>query len=289
MSNLHKQSRTRCYSPMTIPRKGGLGPTDRITIPCGKCAACINRLAQSWQIRLAVEQKYAVSAFFITLTYATENLPFNACGFPVVNVRDCQLFLKRLRKKTVQGVRYYLVSEYGSNSNRPHYHAILFLPFCLSSSDLYKLIEDTWQLGFVHIGDVNIKSLKYVTKYVFKKQILLHESQTKCFSLQSRKPGLGSQYVKTHAQYHTSNQDFTIKQDSGSIATMPRYFVEKIFTAREREQRSFEASVHANVALEEEQTEFYKNNPTGNFFQYKTELIEQFVNNLSKTSKKSIL
>ena len=117
--NYNYLSRTSCYSPMSIPRPNGRGSTDRITVPCNKCVACTSRLRQAWAFRLAQEAKTAETAFFITLTYAPEHLPVNEDGLPFVSKRDCQLFLKRLRRSLPnRKIRYYLVSEYGTERRR---------------------------------------------------------------------------------------------------------------------------------------------------------------------------
>ena len=52
--------------------------------------------------------------------------------------RDFQLFMKRLRKKySDDRIRFYACGEYGSETFRPHYHAILF-GLHLDDLELYK-------------------------------------------------------------------------------------------------------------------------------------------------------
>ena len=41
-------------------------------VPCGKCAACMQRKRSEWSVRLQNELQYASSAAFITLTYSDE-------------------------------------------------------------------------------------------------------------------------------------------------------------------------------------------------------------------------
>ena len=59
---------------------------------------------------------------YITLTYNDDHLPANGSLQP----RDLQLFWKRLRKARTPGIRYYACGEYGDQTARPHYHAIIF-------------------------------------------------------------------------------------------------------------------------------------------------------------------
>ena len=73
-------------------------------------------------------------ACFVTLTYDDEHLPREDRkvydwmidqevifkNVPVHRVRDCQLFLKRLRKDNPDvKIRYFLVSEFGPRTLRP--------------------------------------------------------------------------------------------------------------------------------------------------------------------------
>ena len=88
---------------------------------------------------------------------------------------------KRLRKAFPNNkIRYYHCGEYGDQSNRPHYHAILH---GINFSDWYYLfdspsgepiytsptLEKIWSKGFVTIGEVTFESAAYVARYVLKK------------------------------------------------------------------------------------------------------------------------
>eukprot|EP01043_Picozoa_sp_COSAG02_P068353 COSAG02_NODE_11317_length_1749_cov_1.025455_4_plen_67_part_01 len=61
---------------------------------------------------------------FITLTFSPEEL--NKRGNPdSLDVRDFQLFMKRLRKKHQHKIRFFNCGEYGEKNQRPHYHALI--------------------------------------------------------------------------------------------------------------------------------------------------------------------
>lgn len=83
---------------------------------------------------------------------------------------DAQKFLKRLRKHLTkyynEKIRYYIVSEYGPRTYRPHYHAILFF----NSSDVYanlgKVLSKTWPLGHFDYSQSRGGSANYVASYI---------------------------------------------------------------------------------------------------------------------------
>lgn len=103
-----------CTSPVRV--NGDL-------FPCGKCINCRAKSRQEWVFRLRMEYRNCDFGLFVTLTYDDDHLPSDG-----VSIRDVQLFLKRLRKKyKSKTLRYYICSEYGDNTHRAHYHALLFL------------------------------------------------------------------------------------------------------------------------------------------------------------------
>lgn len=46
--------------------------------------------------------------------------------YPTLRKRHYQLFFKRLRKWYGKPIRYFGTGEYGSKTQRPHYHFIIF-------------------------------------------------------------------------------------------------------------------------------------------------------------------
>lgn len=110
-------------------------------VPCGKCPECRNRRATGWAFRILQEYKKATTAHFLTLTYDETRVPRNNdTGYATLNKSDVQNFIKRLRKYSKKGtkkIRYYAVGEYGSETQRPHYHIIIF-------NAKTELIEKAW-------------------------------------------------------------------------------------------------------------------------------------------------
>lgn len=126
---------------------------------------------------------------FVTLTYDDQHLRLNDDLEPTLCKRDLQLFFKRLRKR-IGPFRYYACGEYGENTQRPHYHAILF--------GVSPLLEPTilkeWKNGFIFVGSVARESMQYVAGYVTKKLgDATDRNVAREFSVMSLRPALGVQ------------------------------------------------------------------------------------------------
>lgn len=155
-----------CLTPLLLKDK--LGKV--VNVPCGHCINCRKERSKAWGFRLMCECANWQSSVFLTLTYDEEHVTFvHDVSYPFYSTlvpRDLQLFIKRLRK-ALDGrqIRYYACGEYGTNTLRPHYHAILF---GVDFSDL-PVIDRCWQMGFVKLDEVNVATCNYVAGYVQKK------------------------------------------------------------------------------------------------------------------------
>ena len=203
-------------------------------VPCGKCEFCLSQRRSDWSLRLRHEFDYSVTAYFITLTYDDSKLPINKFGFPEVNKRDIQLFLKRFRK-AIQPfkIRYYIVSEYGPTTHRPHYHGIIFnFPVELRRR-FDTILVNSWDKGFITSSTVNDARISYVTHYcLFSKE---NPSNTaKNFMLCSRRPLIGAGFVDRFRDLDYFNCNTTdllsVRQDSGLSrkVRIPRIYREKL-------------------------------------------------------------
>nr|CAI9750321.1 replication initiation protein [Cressdnaviricota sp.] len=227
------------------------GKADGIPFPCGQCLSCRINKRRVWTLRLMLENYYHEKACFVTLTYRDDDLPFDLCsGVPVLEKRDCQLWLKRLRKRfNGTEVRYYLAGEYGTRSKRPHYHAILFgigpeqldPQFFLyggksgGEKGLEKRVtplSKTWSFGLVHVGEVTRQSIQYVAGYVTKKFTKKGDGYVPEFSLMSRRPGIGSQAVGQIAavlqQYNLEERTQRQLRIDGKKWPLGRYLLDKL-------------------------------------------------------------
>lgn len=161
-----------------------------IFVPCGKCLACRVNRRREWTQRLLHEANFASSAYFITLTYDEEHLPFDEDGNPCVSKTDIQDFMQDLRNE-YRGVtiRYFIGSEYG-DLGRPHYHGILYgapagicdpcdgyakgMQLIKKSGHFQSMINrhlnDIWKRGFATIGDMCRERASYCAKYFVDKK-----------------------------------------------------------------------------------------------------------------------
>jgi len=225
----------RCISPILVRSNGR-----RDFVPCGRCNHCLQTKRFDWSFRLLQEAKQATSAYFLTMTYDADHLQS-----PSLNKRDVQLFTKRLRKENSTKLRYYTVGEYGTQTMRPHYHSIMFN----LDLEVVTRLSDYWKLGNCYVGDVEIASIHYVTKYVVNRSGMDLGGREPPFSLMSRKPGIGSRYLDTHRGWHRSAmRNYT--QVNGEIARLPRYYKDKFFTDVERANLALASIEQADLDYE---------------------------------------
>ena len=209
-------------------------------VPCGQCINCRLDYARNWATRCCLEALDHSSNCFITLTYSDDNLPKpidyissdgQFCTRSPVVKRDFQLFMKRLRKKYGNNIRFFSCGEY-SPTGRPHYHAILF--GCdfkdkkffkrspVSGDIIYTSNELTnlWPFGFSTIGECSFNTCNYVARYVVKKQKGNISSDEFC--LMSRRPGLGFNYFYKNMLSLYDNS--FIQLSNGLKASIPKYY-----------------------------------------------------------------
>ncbi len=174
-----------------------------LVVPCGKCFYCRRKYVLQWSLRLTHELiSYNNNAVFITLTYNDDNLPSDKS----VNVRDVQLFIKRLRKYYPdRKLKYFAVSEYGSSKKtfRPHYHLIVFGLSCDNTKEaVFRMsgifTKNIWKKGFTTVKPVHENTIQYTVKYILKNTLrdnlkLIKFGYKSNFSLKSK--GLGLNYL----------------------------------------------------------------------------------------------
>ena len=235
----------KCPTPISIRDKSDKNPKNRaskrIEVPCGRCGACRQARRYQWAFRLKEELKDSKNAYFITLTYNDENLPeyidydsgeikSNLCK------KDLQDFIKRLREKQYRKTRqrtfrYYAVGEYGTKTDRAHYHLI---GFNIDRDTCYQ-IPGIWGKGNCHIGQVNDASILYVAKYHVNRNMESESERTKEFATMSKRPAIGHGYLKRNTTWHQENMNTYVYQN-GFKKAMPRYYKEKIFDDLNKEQ-----------------------------------------------------
>lgn len=152
-----------CLYPITIKTQDAFGIDVNQSVPCGKCIECLKDRQNSWKIRLSEEARDHKYVYFFTLTYRDDSVPFSydLDGNKVnhVNKVDIQLWIKRNRIKFERyfkrniDFKYFICSEYGPNTGRPHYHGIIFTD--ISSTFITQMFNDWQELyGFTNFSEV---------------------------------------------------------------------------------------------------------------------------------------
>lgn len=248
-----------CYSPLIGYRSRFTNPSSGkrsivfslrealddqiIKLPCGQCIGCRLKRSASWAIRCMHEASLYEKNCFITLTFNNEWLPKNGS----LDVRDFQLFMKRLRKKYGEGIRFFHCGEYGERFKRPHYHGCLF-NFDFADRELWSVrrginlytskdLAELWPFGFSTVGDVTFESAAYVARYITKKitgeRALEHYTDIDYetgevlterkpeYVTMSRRPGIGKGWIEKYMS-DVYPDDFVLR--NGSKLTPPKYY-----------------------------------------------------------------
>lgn len=204
-------------------------------LPCGRCIGCRIIRAREWTVRCVHEASMtqpwqAPSALpenaFITLTYNDEHLPADYS----VGVHDWQIFAKKLRR-SLGKFRYFMCAEYGEETLRPHYHALIFgqsfrADRVLKKSKPHKLwnsetLDQAWtdhdgeSIGHSMIGNLTPETAAYCSRYCMKKLTgekadayysrthpltgEVHQVKPE-FVTMSRRPGVGSTWISTYKE-----------------------------------------------------------------------------------------
>lgn len=116
-----------------------------------------------------LEAKGFECASFATYTYTQDTVPEE------LTYKHFQDYMKRLRKSSRKKIRYFCVGEYGDNTGRPHWHAILLgYRFPEKTTDRFVrngailTSHEEWGHGGVTYGQVTEKSIGYCVRYSLK-------------------------------------------------------------------------------------------------------------------------
>ncbi len=240
-----------CYSPLTgyrtaagkVTFKQKEGFYDQpVTVACGQCSGCRLERSRQWAVRCMHESTQHEANCFITLTYDNEHLP--ATGG--LSVKHWQTFAKRLRHR-IGPFRFYHCGEYGDQTGRPHYHALLFghdfledrKPYSTRrGNQLYtsELLTQTWGQGLSVIGELTYQSAAYVARYCMKKvngkQAAEHYQTVDTrtgevhqvkpeYTTMSRRPGIGKTWFDKFTSDVFPSDEVIV---NGTPARPPRYY-----------------------------------------------------------------
>lgn len=211
-------------------------------LPCGKCIECRLDYARQWAVRCVHEAQMHEKNCFITLTYSDKNLKS-----PRLIYEDWQKFMKKLRKTQNEPIGVLVTGEYGDDTKRPHWHAILFNyappDMVLSRKNIRgdriynsKTLDKLWghndpKMMPSEIGDVTFESAGYVARYATKK--IVHGQNQKVkeadfhdyqpISKKSSKHAIGKKWLEKYWW----TDCFSLGQitlPNGSKCSIPRYY-----------------------------------------------------------------
>lgn len=241
-----------CYNPLRgfrTPTTGQLqlqpsrDTKDFLQVPCGQCIGCRLDRAKSWAIRCVHEAQLHQENSFLTLTYSPEHLPENGS----LNPKDVQSFLHRMRvDPSIPRIRYFYCGEYGDQTQRPHYHMILFgyrFPDEVHERDrngypVYQseMLTKKWQKGRTETGTVTFQSAGYAARYITKKITgkdaeKHYNGRVPEYCSMSLKPGIGKEWLEKYWS-DVYPGDFVVID--GKKHTPPRYY-DKLLEQRDPE------------------------------------------------------
>lgn len=173
----------RCNFPLTLSQSGLWQ-----TVGCGRCIPCRIRRREQWATRILLESTEHPNNYFVTLTYDPKYLP----KYGSLVKKHCQDWMKRLRHYLPTPVRYFAVGEYGSKTERPHYHAVLFTQE--NAESLRDALASSWKVGFVTCSELTPARARYAARYTVKKMTTPFScglDRAPEFAIMSRRPGLG--------------------------------------------------------------------------------------------------
>lgn len=233
-------------------------------LPCGKCEECLRKYQNDWMLRLNeefVHHKY--KALFVTLTYRPSAVPTVIRGeyvdtdtgeyFPEkhylsVCKSHVQSWFKRFRTNYMRstgetGLKYYITSEYGPRTLRPHYHCLIF---GVSKKDFISASQDWFdKYGFTQVKQVQaspeagVLVARYVAKYCakgsFENPLVREGMVNPTFHLCSK--GLGLSYVFRMRDWHLLRNDsyfnkYDHRHSSRRSLEYSREYVEQVANLR---------------------------------------------------------
>ena len=272
------------FAYMRSPPTGRFGDiTEFVEIPCGKCSGCRLQRSREWANRCMLELEYHKSSYFVTLTYDECHVPIHYYSDPATGEalpsmslvkRDFQLFMKRLRKKFGAGIRFFASGEYGSETFRPHYHAIIFglelhdlVPYKRSAQGFQYFnsasLQEVWPYGFAVVAPVTWETCAYTARYVMKKltgpeaEFYENFNIVPEFSLMSRKPGIARQYYEDHPDLY-EHEFINISTENGGRKFRPPKYYDKLFDLDCPEESAKLKAVRQKMAAEAQKAKLQK-------------------------------
>ena len=246
-------------------------------IPCRQCIGCRLDYSREWANRGFLEAKKTEHNYFVTLTYDDDHKPYseeittsNGITYTDTNndwnghlnkehltdfLHDIRQIFKRDYNHT--GIKFLSCGEYGGETQRPHYHLILFnAPFPadtmyharLLNKNFYwqnSIIERAWNKGLSNITTATWDTIAYVARYVTKKiygkeseEEYAQRGQTPEFIRMSR--GIGKDYYEANKERIWKDEEIIVKNTNGAVSQrIPNYFVKLLEKENEEKAKTY--------------------------------------------------
>ncbi|UPW40809.1 replication initiator protein [Sigmofec virus UA08Rod_6752] len=240
---------------------------------CGYCLTCRKRRSLQFALRASHEGKFWDKKVMLNLSYDDEHIhpshvyPFtgNLC------YDDVCKFWKSLRSSG-RNIKYLVAGEYGGQTFRPHYHALVF-GISVDDDIFYQKTYNRkkkayickckfWPYGDVVVGNVREGGSFYVTKYSTKDDIssqlyreMKKKGQIKPFLRLSQ--GLGLRYFLERPHYFMKCGYMLYK---GIKVPIPDYYVAKY---QEKYLLPDEYEYNKSISQFEKQAKIMKSVPVG--------------------------
>lgn len=148
---------------------------DPVPVPCGRCVGCQLERSRDWAVRCMHEAQMHPENSFLTLTYSDKYLPRDGS----LRHTHFQNFMKAVRPRWSNQLRYFMCGEYGEQLGRPHYHVCLFgadapdKRFYKNShgGPLFKseVLNELWGRGDVIVAALTFATAAYCARYTLEK------------------------------------------------------------------------------------------------------------------------
>lgn len=149
-----------CLSPITIQSNARyfvpfVSSAENI-VPCGRCASCRDARKSTWEDRLCLEvaewYKNGGIGLMLTFTYNNACLPHferEGISVPCFSSSDVLAFLDRVKTRSRRMFgngfyRHFVCSEYGKNTQRPHYHSIFLIRDGKRYKEFVEMCRECW-------------------------------------------------------------------------------------------------------------------------------------------------
>lgn len=153
-----------------------------IDVPCGKCEACRDARKVSWEDRLCLEvsewYKNGGIGLLLTFSYNDTFLPrycTDSMSVPCFSPSDVKQFLNRLKVRCSREFgsgfyKYFICSEFGKNTHRPHLHSSFLIKDPSKYVQFVEICRECWSLTF-KTDRKGHKRLVHRLGYMFPKRV----------------------------------------------------------------------------------------------------------------------